>query len=75
MNVNIRKEIIRLLKEDESFRYEVLGLLGLRELIEELRKLREDFNNFIKLSEKNGKRIISVGRRISKDGRRMIESG
>ena len=52
MKSEIRKEIIRLLKEDESFRYEVLGLLGIRYLMDELRKLREDFNRFIRLSER-----------------------
>jgi DNA repair exonuclease SbcCD ATPase subunit len=52
MKSEIRKEIIRLLKEDESFRYEVLGLLGIRDLMDELRKLREDFNRYIRLSER-----------------------
>jgi hypothetical protein len=52
MKSEIRKEIIRLLKEDESFRYEVLGLLGIRYLMDELRKLSEDFNRFIRLSER-----------------------
>jgi DNA repair exonuclease SbcCD ATPase subunit len=52
MKSEIRKEIIRLLKEDESFRYEVLGLLGIRDLMDELKKLREDFNRFIRLSER-----------------------
>jgi hypothetical protein len=52
MKSEIRKELIRLLKEDESFRYEVLGLLGIRDLMDELRKLREDFNRYIRLSER-----------------------
>ena len=51
MERDLRSEFIRLLKEDERFRYEVLGLLGLREIVDELRKLRRDFNRYIKLSE------------------------
>ena len=55
---NLKREIIRLLKEDEEFRYTVAGLIGLQEVLKrldgieeeqrELRKeqqrLREDFN-------------------------------
>jgi hypothetical protein len=55
MERDLRNEFIRLLKEDEKFRYEVLGLLGLREIVDELRKLRRDFNRYIKLSEERWK--------------------
>ena len=48
----MKKEIIKLLKEDEEFRYTVAGLIGLEEILrrldrieEEQRKLREDFNS------------------------------
>jgi hypothetical protein len=56
MERDLRSEFIRLLKEDERFRYEVLGLLGLREIVDELRKLRRDFNRYIKLSEERWKK-------------------
>jgi len=49
---NLRKELIRLLKEDESFRYEVLGLLGIRDIMDELKKLRRDFNRLLRQSER-----------------------
>ncbi|MDT7892574.1 MAG: hypothetical protein RQ952_07605 [Thermoproteota archaeon] len=52
MSIDIRKELIRLLKEDESFRYEVLGLLGIRDIMDELKKLRREFNRLIRLGEK-----------------------
>ena len=52
MESNLRKELIRLLKEDESFRYEVLGLLGIRDIMDELRKLRRDFNRLLRQSER-----------------------
>jgi len=48
----LKKEIIKLLKEDEEFRYTVAGLIGLSEVLkrldrieEEQKKLREDFNS------------------------------
>ena len=58
MTSDLKREIIRLLKEDEEFRYTVAGLIGLQEVLKrldgieeeqrELRKeqqrLREDFN-------------------------------
>ncbi len=48
---NLKSEILKLLKEDEEFRYAVAGLIGLKEILErldrheeELVKLREDMN-------------------------------
>ncbi len=49
--MGVRQEFLRLLKEDEEFRYAVAGLIGLREVLErldrheeQLVKLREDMN-------------------------------
>ena len=46
---SLKSEILRLLKEDEEFRYAVAGLIGLEEVLkrldrheEQLVKLRED---------------------------------
>lgn len=51
MTVEMKKEILRLLREDEEFRYAVAGLLGLEEVLrrldrheKELVRLREDMN-------------------------------
>ena len=58
MAEGLRRELLKLLREDEEFRYAVAGLLGLEEVLrrlgrheellaklwEELRGLREDFN-------------------------------
>ncbi|MEN3048102.1 MAG: DUF3782 domain-containing protein [Candidatus Caldarchaeales archaeon] len=51
MAAEIKRELLRLLREDEEFRYAVAGLLGLEEILrrldrheEELVKLREDMN-------------------------------
>jgi len=82
MKSEIRKEIIRLLKENESFRYEVLGLLEIRDLMDELKKLREDFNRFIRLSErrwrenkKDGEKMLNYGKKTLRGGKKMIEGG
>jgi len=44
----LKRQLLKLLEEDEEFRLAVAGLLGLREILEELRKLREDFNTLVK---------------------------
>ncbi len=48
-----KKKILRLLREDEEFRLAVAGLLGLNNVISELKKLREDFLLFMKGQEKS----------------------
>ncbi len=64
-----------LLKEDEEFRLAVAGLLGLREILEEVRKLREDFNAFVKEQarrwEENEKRWEENNRRWEEADRRF----
>ncbi|MEM2678746.1 MAG: hypothetical protein QXU62_08880, partial [Thermofilaceae archaeon] len=66
--VDLKSELLRLLKEDEEFRYTVAGLLGLREILDELRKLREDFLAFVKEQEKrweeNNRRWEEASRRF-----------
>lgn len=48
----LKTELLRLLREDEEFRYAVAGLIGLDAVLNELRRLREDFNAFVKEQEK-----------------------
>jgi len=64
----LRRELLRLLREDEEFRLAVAGLLGLDEVLRELKKLREDFNNFVKEQakrwEENNKRWEEADRRF-----------
>jgi hypothetical protein len=48
----IKEEFLRLLREDEEFRYTVAGFLGLDSILKELKQLREDFNRFIELENK-----------------------
>ncbi len=52
----LKKQVIELLKRDEEFRYTLAGLIGLREILEELRRLREQFNKlWMKSLEHSGK--------------------
>lgn len=79
----LREELIRLLKEDEEFRYAVAGLLGytevlkrleehdrkFNEILAEMQRLREDFN---RLSTGVEVAIGSMGRRWGEDLERMV---
>jgi hypothetical protein len=47
-----KRRFLRALSEDEEFRYAVAGLLGLGAVLDELRRLREDFNKHVELEEK-----------------------
>jgi hypothetical protein len=48
----LKREFLELLKSDEEFRLAVAGLLGFETLLNELKRLREDFQAFVKLEEK-----------------------
>ena len=66
-NEKLKQRFLKLLKEDEEFRYAVAGLLGLEEILrrldrheEQLVKLREDMNRGFELIER---RITALGAR------------
>jgi hypothetical protein len=51
MSINLeelKSKIFELLKRDEEFRYAVAGLIGMDRVLDELRKLREDFINYMR---------------------------
>ncbi len=48
----LKREILELLKRDEEFRYAVAGFLDLDAVLNELKRLRDDFQTFVKLQEK-----------------------
>jgi len=58
-----KQRILRTLERDTEFRLAIAGLLGLREILEELRKLREDFNRF----------AVEQGKRWEENNRRWEE--
>jgi len=84
LEVNLKHEFLKLLKEDEEFRYAVAGLIGLDEILkrldrheailarqgEELVKLREDMN---KLREDMNKGFLRHDEELAKLRADMIE--
>jgi len=75
---SLKKKILKLLKEDEEFRYAVAGLLGLDTILSELRKLREDFSKYVELEEKrweeNSKRWEENNKRWEENLKRWEEN-
>ncbi|MCC6033755.1 MAG: hypothetical protein LM561_06765, partial [Desulfurococcaceae archaeon] len=75
---SLKKKILKLLKEDEEFRYAVAGLLGLDTILSELRKLREDFSKYVELEERrweeNSKRWEENNRRWEENLRKWEET-
>ena len=78
MSVNVKKEVLKLLKEDEEFRYAVAGFLGLETILNELRSLREDFNKYVMLEERrweeNSRRWEENSKRWEESSRRWEEN-
>jgi DNA repair ATPase RecN len=76
--VDLKRELLRLLREDEEFRLAVAGLIGLDTVILELRRLREDFNRFVELEEKrweeNWRRWEENAKRWEENERRWEEN-
>jgi len=66
--VELKKKILRLLREDEEFKLAVAGLLGFDTILNELKKLREDFQHFVREQERrweeNSKRWEEANRRF-----------
>jgi len=58
-----KRRFLRALSEDEEFRYAVAGLLGLGAVLDELRRLREDFNKHVELEELEEEREEMAGER------------
>jgi Holliday junction resolvase-like predicted endonuclease len=47
-----KRRFLKALEEDEEFRMAVAGTIGLGEILEELKRLREDFEKWIKMEKK-----------------------
>jgi len=75
---SLKRELLRLLREDEEFRYAVAGALGLSEILEELKRFREDFKKYVELEERrwedNEKKWEDNRRRWEENNRKWEEN-
>ncbi len=77
---NLKSRILKLLKEDEEFRYAVAGLIGLEEILkrldrneQEIVRLREDMTKMFEKHEERFARIEEEIRRIWQEIERLRE--
>ncbi len=66
-----KKRLLKAIQEDEEFRYAVAGLLGLDTILNDLRKLREEFDKYI---EKLDKYINSTTTAFSENDKKWEEA-
>jgi len=62
MGVDLRKELLRLLKEDEEFRLAVTGLLGIDEILKAIKSLQEQMVKLQEQVAKQGEAILALQR-------------
>jgi len=63
--VDLRKELLRLLKEDEEFRLAVTGLLGIDEILKAIKSLQEQM---VKLQEQ----VAKLQEQVAKQGEAIL---
>ncbi|MCG2880140.1 MAG: DUF3782 domain-containing protein [Vulcanisaeta sp.] len=66
MGVDLRKELLRLLKEDEKFRLAVTGLLGIDEILKAIKSLQEQMVKLQEQVTKQGEAILALQRSFEK---------
>jgi len=76
----LKSRILRLLKEDEEFRYAVAGLIGLEEILkrldrneQEMAKLREDMNRGFERHDREIQRLTEEMTKLREDMMRGFE--
>jgi len=72
-SIALKKELLRLLETDEEFRLAVAGLIGLREILDELKRLREDFNKLYQKSLEHDKRFEEINKRFEVIEHKLLE--
>ncbi len=68
MASKLKREFIELLEKDKEFRYSIAGLIGYSEVLEEIKKLREDFS---KRFEEHDRKFESILERLEKHDERF----
>lgn len=69
----LKQEILRLLKEDEEFRYAIVGLIGLNTIISELKGLKEAILNNSRAIKELQETVVEHGKAIKSLQETIIE--
>jgi len=69
----LKTEVLRLLREDEEFRYAVAGLIGLGEIIKRLEAHDEKFIEILKRLDRHDEKFIEILKRLDSHDKKFIE--
>ena len=69
----LKARMLKLLREDEEFRYAVAGLVGLAEIIKRLDKHDEKFVEILKRLDKHDEKFVEVMERLNKHDEKFVE--
>jgi hypothetical protein len=72
-SARLKKSIIRLLKEDEEFRYTVAGLIGLDEVLKRFDRYDDLFAKVLRRMEKHSEEIVKLRKEMVAGFRRHDE--
>lgn len=70
---DIKSRILKLLKEDEEFRYAVAGLIGLSEILKEIREHDRKFNEILKVLKDHSARLEEHDRKFNRLEAKLLE--
>ncbi|MEM3653050.1 MAG: hypothetical protein QW282_03875 [Nitrososphaerales archaeon] len=70
--MSVRSEFLRLLREDEEFRYAVVGLLGLEDLRVALKAIGEAVSKLVDSQRRLEERVVALEERVVKLDERVV---
>ena len=70
---DLKSRILKLLKEDEEFRYAVAGLIGLSEILKEMREHDRKFNEILKVLKDHSARLEEHDRKFNRIEAKLLE--
>ncbi|MEM4164873.1 MAG: hypothetical protein QXJ86_03420, partial [Nitrososphaerales archaeon] len=70
--MSVRSEFLRLLREDEEFRYAVVGLLGLEDLRVALKAIGEAVSKLVDSQRRLEERVVALEERVIKLDERVV---
>ncbi|NHV98389.1 MAG: hypothetical protein HA496_01940, partial [Thaumarchaeota archaeon] len=69
----LKREVIRLLKEDEEFRYAIAGLVGLDEILKRTAEHDRKFNEILERLAEHDKKFEEIFERFAEHDRKFNE--
>lgn len=73
MDVDLKARVLKLLKEDEEFRYAVAGLIGLEEILKRLDKHGEELVEILKRLDRHETELIEILKRLDRHEAELVE--